>query len=154
MVEALDRLAGPGLAATPQPAEGVTYAAKIDKAEARIDWNRPAVEVARQINGLSPFPGAWFEVCGHRVKVLLAEVAAGVAGGVPGGSAPPGTVLDDAATVACGGGAVRLVRLQRAGKGPMEATAFLRGQPLAIGESLGAADTAAGAARGDSRSGS
>lgn len=126
MIRALERL--DALTPVPQPAEGVTYAAKIDKAEARIDWSRPADRVARHINGLSPFPGAWFEADGQRVKALLAEVAAG--------DGAPGTLLDDGALVACGDGAVRLTRLQRAGKGPMEVDTFLRGLPLRKGQVL------------------
>ena len=102
------------------------YAKKIEKAEARIDWNRPAQEVHNHIRGLSPFPGAWFEtVLGgktERIKVLRSALAQG--------SGEPGTVLDDVLTVACGDGAVRLVELQRAGKGAMAADAFLRGTAI------------------------
>jgi methionyl-tRNA formyltransferase len=107
------------LAPQEQPARGVTYAAKIDKAEARIDWTRPAAEIDRQIRGLSPHPGAWTTMGGDRVRVLNCELSAreGV----------PGTVLDDGLTVACGQGAVRLTRLQRAGKAAMDAEDFLRG---------------------------
>jgi methionyl-tRNA formyltransferase len=112
----------------PQPDEGVTYARKIDKAEARIDWTRPAAEVDRHIRGLSPFPGAWFEARGDRVKVLRS--------GVSEGNGPPGTVLDDRLTVACGDGAVRLTQLQRAGKGAMDTGDFLRGFPLEAGDRL------------------
>lgn len=130
IVDALARL--DRLAPVPQPEAGVTYAAKIDKAEARVDWTRPAAEVDRLIRGLSPFPGAWTGIGGARVKLLLSEPAAG--------SGPPGTVLDgDAAagpTVACGDGAVRLLRLQRAGRGPQDAADFLRGFPLAPGTRL------------------
>jgi methionyl-tRNA formyltransferase len=112
-----------------QPAAGVSYAAKIDKAEARVDWSRPAVEVDRLIRGLSPYPGAWTEVGGERVKLLLSEVAEG--------AGAPGEVLDDRLRVACGEGAVRVLRLQRAGKGAVEAEAFLRGFPVAAGVRLG-----------------
>jgi methionyl-tRNA formyltransferase len=118
-----------GVPPVPQPAEGVTYAAKIDKAEARIDWSRPAVAVDRLIRGLSPFPGAWFEAKGERVKVLRSALAPG--------AGPPGAVLDDALTVACGDGALRLVELQRAGKAAMDAPTLLRGFPLGPGETLG-----------------
>ncbi len=120
---------------TPQLADGVTYARKIDKAECRIDWDRPAVEVSSQIRGLSPFPGAFFEVdLGHgleRIKVLrvVVDPAAGRAG----------AVLDDRLTVACRTGSVRLTQLQRAGKGPLGAEEFLRGTRLAAGTSLAAA---------------
>jgi methionyl-tRNA formyltransferase len=113
----------------PQPEDGVTYARKIDKAEARIDWSRPAAEVDRRIRGLSPFPGAWFELRGERIKSLRSRVAAG--------SGPPGTALDDGLTIACGDGAVALTQLQRAGKGAMDAAALLRGFPVIKGERLG-----------------
>jgi len=122
-----------GLAAVAQPEAGVTYAAKIEKAEARVDWRRPAAEVDRLIRGLSPFPGAWCEIGGVRVKLLLSELAEGA--GVPG------EVLEGASgarlAVACGAGAVRLLRLQRAGGGVVDAVAFLRGRPLAAGARLG-----------------
>ena len=128
IVEALAQLAAGALTLTPQPAEGV-YAAKIDKAEARIDWTRPAEEVDRLIRGLSPFPGAWFELGDDRVKALLSAVAAG--------QGAPGEALDDALTIACGSGAVQLKRLQRAGAGAMEAEVFLRGRPVKAGGRLG-----------------
>ena len=107
---------------------GVTYAQKIDKAEAAIDWTRDAVDIDRQIRGLSPFPGAWFEHDGVRIKVLGSVLA--------DGSGPAGKVLDDALCVACGTGAVRLTRLQRAGKGAQDADVFLRGNPLPSGTQL------------------
>ena len=118
-----------GLTPAPQPEDGVTYAHKIDKAEAAIDWTQPAALVDRQIRGLSPFPGAWFEQGGARIKVLGSVLAQG--------SAAPGTILDDALTVACGDGAVRLTRLQKAGKGAQDAAEFLRGTPLPPGTRLG-----------------
>lgn len=128
MVTALERLGA--LTPEPQPAEGVTYAAKIDKAEARVDWARPAAEVDRLIRGLSPFPGAWCEIGGERVKLLMSGLAPG--------TGAPGEVLDsDALTVACGTGAVRLTRLQRAGKGSMTAEELLRGFPAPVGSRLG-----------------
>ncbi|MCJ7422187.1 methionyl-tRNA formyltransferase [Sphingomicrobium astaxanthinifaciens] len=114
--------------AAPQPAEGVTYAAKIDKAEARTDWSRPAVEVQRHIQGLSPFPGAWTEHGGTRIKLLAAAPA--------DGSGAPGTVLDDALTIACGDGAVRIMRAQRAGKGAQDADVLLRGYAISKGDML------------------
>jgi methionyl-tRNA formyltransferase len=123
IVEALARL--DALAPVPQPEAGVTYAAKIDKAEARVDWSRPAEQVDRQIRGLSPFPGAWCMVAGERVKLLASRVAEG--------TGAPGEVLDGAATVACGQGAVRLLRLQRAGRAAQDADEFLRGMALAPG---------------------
>jgi methionyl-tRNA formyltransferase len=128
IAEALARL--PDLTPEPQPEDGVTYAAKIDKAEARIDWTRPADEIDRQIRGLSPFPGAWFEIGGERVKLLLSEVAEGAPGAVPG------TVLDDWLTVACGSGAVRLLELQRAGRAAAPAAAVLRGFSVPAGSVL------------------
>ena len=104
----------------------MTYAAKIDKAEARIDWNKPARAVLRHIHGLSPFPGAWCEmpIEGEpaRVKILRCELA--------DGSGAPGELLDDRLTIACGEGAIRILELQRAGKAPMKAEEFLRGTPL------------------------
>ena len=127
VVEALERLEG--LEPEPQPDVGVTYAEKISKDEARIDWTRPAAEVDCHIRGLSPFPGAWTGVGGERIKVLLSCVSDGTGG--------PGEVLDDGLTVACGSGAVRLLRLQRAGKGAMEQGDFLRGFPVAKGTVLG-----------------
>ena len=126
IVEALAHL--PELTAEPQSDDGVTYAAKIDKAEARVDWTRPAVEIDRQIRGLSPFPGAWTEIAGERVKLLASRLAEG--------RGAPGAVLDDALTVACGTGAVSLTRLQRAGKGAQDADIFLRGWPVPKGTRL------------------
>jgi methionyl-tRNA formyltransferase len=128
LIEGLQGLADGSLTARPQPADGVTYAEKIDKAEARIDWSRPAEEVGRQIMGLSPFPGAWCVHGGERIKILRAAVA--------GGAGAPGAVLDDALTVACGEGAVALLELQRAGKGAMARDDFLRGTPLPAGAVL------------------
>jgi methionyl-tRNA formyltransferase len=117
-----------GLTPHPQPEDGVTYAAKIEKAEARVDWTRPAPEVDRQIRGLSPVPGAWAEISGERVKLLLSTPVEG--------RGVPGEVLDGALTVACGDGAVRLLELQRAGRAPMKAEAFLRGFPVPPGDVL------------------
>ena len=129
MVQALDALARHELHCTPQPTAGVTYAAKIDKAEARIDFTRAADEVHNLVRGLSPFPGAWFEVASEgkveRVKVVRSVTAEG--------SGLPGTVLDARLTIACGSGAVRLVEVQRSGKRPMSAADFLRGFDLPVG---------------------
>src|ERR1700753_4360033 len=126
MVRAMGALERGLLQLTPQSGEGVTYAAKIDKAEARIDWNKPARGVLRHIHGLSPFPGAWCElpIDGEpvRVKILRGETA--------GGSGAPGELLDDCLTIACQQGAFRILELQRAGKGAMKAEEFLRGTPL------------------------
>ena len=122
IVDVLGRLPMP---AVPQPEAGVTYAAKIDKAEARIDWTRPAAEVDRLIRGLSPHPGAWCEISGERVKLLRSRVA-------PDDAPPrvaPGSVLDGF-RVACGSGAVQILQAQRAGKRPMETAHLLRGWTL------------------------
>ena len=116
------------LAPQEQPEEGVTYAAKIDKAEAAIDWTKSAVEVDRLIRGLSPFPGAWFEMVGTRIKVLGSTLVD------QNGNA--GAVLDDALTIACGSGAIRLTHLQRAGKSAQDAGQFQNGWPIAAGTQL------------------
>ncbi len=118
----------------PQPEHGLTYATKIDKSEARIDWTRPAVEIDRQIRGLSPFPGAWCEIAGQRVKLLGARLAVGPR--LAEEQATPGKALDDALTIACGTGAVQLTRLQRAGKGAQDSETFLHGLPVATGTQL------------------
>jgi methionyl-tRNA formyltransferase len=110
------------LALKPQPAAGVTYADKISKEETRIDWSKPAKAVHDHIRGLSPFPGAWFESEGVRIKVLRSTQAQG--------SAAPGTVLDDGLTIACQDGAVRLLELQRAGRQAMRVDEFLRGAAI------------------------
>ena len=126
MVRAMGALERGKLQLTPQASEGVTYAAKIDKAEARVDWNKPARDVLRRIHGLSPFPGAWCEFtiegAPSRVKILRCEIA--------NGSGTPGELLDDRLRVACGQGALRILELQRAGKQPMKVEEFLRGTPL------------------------
>ena len=134
MAEAMDRLERGELPLTPQSEEGVLYAAKIDKTETRIDFTRPAGDVHTHIRGLSPFPGAWFEleVAGRaeRVKVLSSALA--------DGQGTPGTVLDgDDLVIACGQGAVRLVRVQKAGGKPLAAADFLRGTPVAAGTVIG-----------------
>ena len=131
MVRALGALERGTLQFTPQAEAGVTYAAKIDKSESRIDWDRPWQAVHDHCRGLSPFPGAWFELPGDppaRVKVLRTTRGEG--------SGAPGTVLDDRLTIACREGAVRLIEVQRAGKQPMKADEFLRGTPLAAGTRL------------------
>jgi methionyl-tRNA formyltransferase len=126
MVRAMGALERGMLQLKPQPSEGITYAAKIDKAEAHIDWNKPAFEVLRHIHGLSPFPGAWCEMplegAAQRVKILRCERAPG--------SGEPGNVLDDRLTIACAQSAIRVLELQRAGKQPMRAEEFLRGTPV------------------------
>ncbi len=128
----------PDLRAEVQPQEGVTYAAKIDKAEAQIDWAAPAEAVDRKIRGLSPFPGAWCELDGQRIKLLASRLApaGGEFGPGAGASPAPGTVLDAALTVACGSGAVELLRLQRAGKGGQDRETFLRGFAIPPGTRL------------------
>jgi methionyl-tRNA formyltransferase len=130
MVEALARSERGALACRPQPEAGATYAAKIDKGETGIDFTRPAGEVHNRVRGLSPAPGAWFAAGAEaeRIKVLRSRI-------VPG-AGEPGMVLDGAATVACGEGAVALVELQRAGRRPMPAAEFLRGFPLPPGTRL------------------
>ena len=109
----------------PQDDTEATYAAKIDKAEARIDWERPAAEIERHVRGLAPFPGAWFELEGERIKVLRGDIVER--------EGAPGTVLDDRLTIACGEAAFRPVRLQRAGKPAMDVEEFLRGRPVTAG---------------------
>jgi methionyl-tRNA formyltransferase len=128
MPVALGALERGTLQLTPQPEEGVTYAAKIDKGEARIDWTTSWRAVHDHCRGLSPFPGAWFELEKTRIKVLRSTKGEG------GGT--PGAVLDDKLTIACGEGAVRLVEVQRAGKQPMKAEDFLRGAKIAPGTRL------------------
>jgi methionyl-tRNA formyltransferase len=130
IVTALEGLAAGTLSARPQPEDGVTYAAKLQRGEGRLDWRRPAVELERAVRAFSPWPGAEFEANASRIKVLAAEVAADAPG------AAPGTVLDDRLTVACGDGALRLLRVQRAGKVALDAEAFLRGFELAPGTRL------------------
>jgi methionyl-tRNA formyltransferase len=126
MRRAMEALEKRALTLSPQSENGVTYAAKIEKDETRIDWSRPAREVLRRIHGLSPFPGAWteFPLDGQqvRLKLLRCDVASG--------AGRPGALLDDHLTVACGSGAIRITELQRAGKQPMSADAFLRGISL------------------------
>jgi len=129
---ALAALERGSLTPSPQDEDGATYAKKITREEARIDWTQPADTVANQIRGLSPFPGAWFEWPlddgATRVKALLARPETG--------EGAPGAVLDDNLLVACGTGAVRLLRLQREGKGPLDADAFLRGMTAGSGLAL------------------
>lgn len=132
LVEALAEVAAGRAVATPQADDGATYAKKIRPKEARLNWSRSAAEVDCKIRGLSPFPGAWFEIAGDkgpvRVKALLSRVEEG--------EGPPGAVLDDRLRIACGEGAVRLLKVQREGKGPQDAEVFLRGFPVAPGQVL------------------
>ena len=133
MLRTIGALERGALTLNPQAAEGVTYANKIDKNETRIDWRKPWREVHNHIRGLSPFPGAWFEIKGEsgpvRVKVLRTTEASG--------KGAPGSVLDDRLTIACGEGAIRILELQRAGRQPMKADEFLRGSPLRTGNAVG-----------------
>jgi len=116
------------LLGTPQPEAGVTYAAKIQRDEAKIDWARDAREIARQVRAFAPQPGAWFEHGAERIKLLAATPIET--------SGVPGTVIDGLPSVACGSGALVLTRLQRAGKGPLDAAEFLRGHALPVGTRL------------------
>ena len=126
--EALVEWLGNPTPPTPQPEDGVTYAKKIDKAEARIDWNRTAEEIERQVRAFAPSPGAWFEANGERVKLLEAENE--------DGSGDAGEVLDDRLTIACGTGAIRPLKVQRAGRGVMTPSELLRGFPIPAGTIL------------------
>ena len=137
MAEAMNKLEHDELPLTAQPDEGVLYAAKIDKGETRIDFDKSSVEVHNHIRGLSPFPGAWFEaeIAGRpeRIKVLGSELAEG--------SGAPGSVLTDDLVIACASGAVRLTKLQKAGGKPLASADFLRGTPIAPGTVLAAERT-------------
>ena len=124
----LEWLDGP-TAPVPQPDEGVTYAPKIEKAEARIDWTRPAEETERQVRAFAPYPGAWFKADGERIKLLEAVARSNASGA-------PGEVLDDCLTVACGSGYLRPLKVQRAGRGVMAPGELLRGFPIPQGTVL------------------
>ncbi len=126
LVEVLDQLAGGALTETVQPADGATYAKKLTRQDEAIDWSRPALEIARQVRALSPRPSVHFSLGGDHWKVLAAEA-------VRADNAAPGTVLDDTLTVACGGGALKLTRVQRPGRRPMAVADALRGHPIAPG---------------------
>jgi methionyl-tRNA formyltransferase len=127
---ALAELAAGRLAPRPQPEAGATYAAKLRREEGRLDWAGSAIALERAVRALNPSPGVWFEVAGERIKVLSAEPAPGAT------NAPPGTILDARLAVACGEGALRPLALQRAGRGPADLDAFLRGFPLPPGTVL------------------
>ncbi|NJO35281.1 MAG: methionyl-tRNA formyltransferase, partial [Rhodospirillales bacterium] len=129
LIETLRELEAGRAIETPQRAEGVTYAHKITPAEARIDWRLSAREVDWRIRGLAPHPGAWFELNGARVKVLHSRLGLG--------KGAPGEALDDALLIACGQGAVRLLTVQREGRGPLDAAEFLRGVQVPAGTHLG-----------------
>ncbi|MBM3479741.1 MAG: methionyl-tRNA formyltransferase [Alphaproteobacteria bacterium] len=128
VVDALRGIAAGTLRAEPQPDVGVTYASKIAKDEARLAWALPAAELARAVRGFNPFPGAFFELGGERIRVLAARAEPG--------SGAPGTALDDALLVACGEGALRALVVQRAGRGAMKAPDFLRGRAVPAGTTL------------------
>ncbi len=130
IVPALEGRAAGTLVPVPQPAEGVTYARKLGRDEGRLDWSRPVAQLARAVRALNPAPGVWFEHAGERIKVLAADAVEDA------NTLAPGTVLDDALTVACGTGALRLTRLQRPGRGPMAAADLLRGYALPPGTQL------------------
>jgi methionyl-tRNA formyltransferase len=125
LVEWLDNPSLP----VPQPNDGVTYASKIDKSEARIDWNRGAEEIDRQVRAFAPSPGAWFEANGERVKLLEAQAGSDASG-------TPGEILDDCLCIACGSGYIRPLKVQRAGRGVMTAGELLRGFPIPKGTIL------------------
>ncbi len=129
-VTALAGLAAGTLAARPQPAEGVTYAAKLRRDEGRLDWRLPAIELERAVRALNPWPGTWLEIDGERIKVLAADIVPDVPGHAPG------TVLDTRLSIACGAGALRPLVLQRAGRAAADAASFLRGFPIAPGKTL------------------
>jgi methionyl-tRNA formyltransferase len=130
MVEALAGLAAETLKLAPQAEDGVTYAAKLHRDEARIDWSRSALDLGRQVRGLNPWPGVWFKLGGERIKVLAAGAEKG------DGDASPGVTIDDRLAVACESGVLRLMRVCRAGKSPQDAADFIRGFPIAAGTLL------------------
>jgi methionyl-tRNA formyltransferase len=130
IVAALDGLAGDALVPRPQPQEGVTYAPKISREEGRLDWRHPAAELERRVRALDPWPGAYFEHDGASIRVLAAAALAQAPGD------PPGTVLDDRLAIACGSSVLRLLRLQRPGRAPLDALDFLRGYPIPPGKIL------------------
>ena len=130
LLAALEALVEGRVTPRAQPEAGASHAPKLDRAAGRLDWGQPAHRLDRLVRAFVPWPGAWFEVSGERLKVLAAEVVAA------GADAAPGTVLDDRLSIACGEGALRLVRVQRSGRAPMDATAFLRGRPIPAGTQL------------------
>lgn len=125
--DALEQL--PNLTPEVQPDTGVSYAAKIDKAEAQVDWTQDAVQIDRQIRGLSPFPGAWTTLDGARIRLLGSHIT--------DGDGAAGVALDDALSIGCGTGALRITRVQKAGKGAQGAQEFLRGTPVPAGTRFG-----------------
>ena len=125
LLEALEAYRAGTVHPTPQPTQGITYAAKLTRDEGQIDWRQPARIWVRKIQALTPWPGVWFNSEGTRLKVLAAEAILDIQGA-------PGTVLDDQLTIACGEGALRIQTLQRPGGSPLDATSFLRGYPLPL----------------------
>ncbi len=128
IVDALEDVAAGNARATPQPEDGVCYAKKLSRDEGRFDWSRPAIELARAVRAYTPWPGAWFEHDGKRIKILAAVAVSG--------SGAPGTILDDRLTIACGDGALQLLTVQRSGRGPMDVQSFLLGYDLPQGTVL------------------
>ena len=138
IVQTVDGVAAGRLLPRAQPSEGVTYAKKLTREEGLIDWRKPAAALACQVRAMTPWPGAYFEHGGQRFKVLAAEATTAPA------RRPPGSVLDDRLTVACGEGALRLLRLQREGRAALDAEAFLRGYGLPIGSLLSSGSSGGG----------
>jgi methionyl-tRNA formyltransferase len=130
ILKALEGVAAGTLAPRPQPQKGVTYARKIGREDGRLDWRLPAAVLERQVRALDPWPGVFFETAGERIRVLAAAALATTS------THPPGTVLDESLLIACGDGLFRPLRLQRPGRSPLEAPAFLRGFPIAAGTML------------------
>ena len=130
VVYVLNGLQSGVIEARPQPEAGAVYAKKLTREEGRMDWRRPAAELERQVRAFSPWPGAWFEVEGTRIKVIEARVMADAA------DAEPGQLVDDRLTIACGGGCLRILSLQREGRKAQGAAEFLRGFPIAPGVRL------------------
>lgn len=130
IVEALAMAEDGRLPSRPQPQDSVTYAAKLRREEGRLDWRRPAAELARRVRAFDPWPGAYFDFRGERIRVLAAAALTGPAGG------PPGTVLDDRLSIGCGEGVLRPLKLQRPGRAALAVEDFLRGSPIAAGTGL------------------
>jgi methionyl-tRNA formyltransferase len=130
ILDAIDGVARATLVVRPQPNVGITYAAKLRREEARLDWRLPATQLERQVRAFDPWPGTYFCGRGERIRVLLADAD------LQSGAAPPGTVLDDNLSVACGAGVLRPLRLQRPGRGALDTAAFLRGFALMPGTLL------------------
>jgi methionyl-tRNA formyltransferase len=130
IVKALDQAARGRLMARPQPSEGVAYAPKITREEGRLNWRRPATVLERQVRALDPWPGAFFDYRGEHIRVRAAAALSDVS------EKPPGTVLDDRLSVVCGSGVMQMLQLQRPGRAPLDAAAFLRGYPIAAGTEL------------------